>query len=149
MTWDQSHWQDLNGSLNALANMEAEHRSRFCSLKIVGVGRVQQIIGLKLAKTNMESENGPLEKEIPFFNYHFSGSMVVFFGGVFSNAPEFSWKQELPLGQLQSQAFLYTLEVQDKLRERKSRKETAELVIGSRRSCPIWDSITPQRYRTW
>ena len=29
-------------------------------------------------KTNMEPENGPLEKEIPFGNHSFSGSMLVF-----------------------------------------------------------------------
>ena len=31
-------------------------------------------------KFNMEPENGPLEKEIPFGNHHFSGSMLNFRG---------------------------------------------------------------------
>ena len=31
-------------------------------------------------KTNMEAENGPLQKEIPLGNYPFQGSMLVFRG---------------------------------------------------------------------
>ena len=31
-------------------------------------------------KTNMEPENGPLQKEIPLGNYPFQGSMLVFRG---------------------------------------------------------------------
>ena len=48
-------------------------------------------------KTNMEPENGPLEKEIPIGNHHFQVPAVNFWGCIYGTYPTYFYRGEMSI----------------------------------------------------